>query len=148
MSRARIACLFALVALAGCAQGMPKDGFMRAEDRIRPYSGELRACNDEGVLGTIRNRFADRESSYWKSTLRIDGITHIRNAGTRPWGDEFIPRRFCTARAELNNGKHHTLHYSIAEDQSVIGYTYGVTWCVTGLDRNYQFAPGCRAAKP
>jgi hypothetical protein len=48
----------------------------------------------------------------------------------------------------LNDGKMRTVHYSILEDGGFAGYGQGVQWCVTGLDRNWAYSPGCRAAKP
>ena len=28
------------------------------------------------------------------------------------------------------------------------GFGQGVEWCVTGLDRNWAYNPGCKAARP
>ena len=30
----------------------------------------------------------------------------------------------------------------------MIGATWGVEWCVVGLDRNWAWNPACKAAKP
>jgi hypothetical protein len=145
LKRLSLICL-ALFALGGMANA--HEVTMRAEERIVPYDGIIPACDSSEVLKTIEERFSKRERSYWDSTLSITGIDRIDTIGYRPWGADFIPRRFCTARAELNNGKHHTLTYSIVEDGAIIGYTWDVQWCVTGLDRNMYFAPQCRAARP
>ena len=40
------------------------------------------------------------------------------------------------------------VHYSIIEDGGFAGFGQGVEWCVTGLDRNWAYGPGCRAARP
>ena len=48
----------------------------------------------------------------------------------------------------LNDGKMRTVHYSIIEDGGFAGFGQGVEWCVTGLDRNWAYNPGCRAARP
>ena len=37
---------------------------------------------------------------------------------------------------------------SIGEDTGMIGMDWGVNFCVVGLDRNWAYNPGCRAAKP
>jgi hypothetical protein len=121
---------------------------MPAEERVKPYTGQLPQCADPQVLDTIRDRFEQRETGYWNSSLIIDRIERIGATAYRPWGRDFIPRRFCHARAVLSNGKRHALRYSIIEDGGIIGYTWGVQWCVIGLDRNMHFAPECRAAKP
>jgi hypothetical protein len=121
---------------------------MPAEERIVPYDGHLPPCHDPAVLKTIQTRFEQREEGYWDSSLTITGIDRIKRVANRPWGRDFIPRRFCRARALLSNGKRHTVSYSIIEDGGMIGWSWGVQWCVNGLDRNMHFAPGCRAAQP
>jgi len=47
-----------------------------------------------------------------------------------------------------SDGHYRTLSYVIAEDLGTIGATWGVEWCLAGLDRNLAFAPGCRMAQP
>jgi hypothetical protein len=124
------------------------DVTLPAEERTRPYSGDLPACDHPEVLSTIRSRFQQRESGYWNSSLTIDAIDRVGVTATRPWGRDFIPRRFCHARAALSNGDRHSLIYSIMEDGGIISFSWGVQWCVVGLDRNMHFAPECRAARP
>ena len=46
----------------------------------------------------------------------------------------------------LSDGKMRTVHYSIIEDGGFAGFGQGVEWCVVGLDRNWAYSPGCRAA--
>ena len=38
--------------------------------------------------------------------------------------------------------------YNIGEDLGIIGYGYGVEWCVVGLDREFAYAPSCRVLRP
>jgi probable HAF family extracellular repeat protein len=69
-----------------------------------------------------------------------------------------IPRRFCIGKVHINDGTARRINYSIAEDTGIIGATWGVEWCVVGLDRNWayaspttppgQTAPACREAGP
>ncbi len=59
-----------------------------------------------------------------------------------------IPRRFCSAIVYISDGSKHPLHYSINEDTGMIGATWGVEWCVVGLDRNWAFNPACKMAQP
>jgi hypothetical protein len=119
-----------------------------AEKRYLPYSGEVPPCDDPGVLSTITDRFADKESEYWNSSLQIMGYDHIRSIGIRPWGLDHIPRTFCVARAMLNDHSIHEVSYSIGEDVGFSGFDEGVTWCVAGLDRNFAYAPACKEARP
>jgi hypothetical protein len=48
----------------------------------------------------------------------------------------------------ISDGSNHTLHYSIGEDTGMIGSTWGVEWCVVGLDRNWAYNPACKMAQP
>jgi hypothetical protein len=121
---------------------------MPAEQRVVPYTGNLPACNDPGVLGTITSRFSSKESEYWASGLQIASFDQIGEAGYRTNGPDFIPRRYCAARALLNDGRMHQVTYWIGENLGMIGIGYGVEWCVAGLDRNWAYAPNCRAARP
>jgi hypothetical protein len=40
------------------------------------------------------------------------------------------------------------VNYWIGEDTGIIGMTWGVEWCVAGLDRNWAFNPRCKMARP
>ena len=110
------------------------------------YDGRVAEC--ERALGTITNQFWDKESTFWNSELRITGYGRVHEVAFRPWQSDNIPRRFCSADVMLNDGKMRTVHYSILEDGGFAGFGQGVQWCVTGLDRNWAYSPGCRAAKP
>ena len=110
------------------------------------YDGRVAEC--ERALGTITNQCWDKESMFWNSELRITGYGRVHEVAFRPWQSDNIPRRFCSADVMLNDGKMRTVHYSILEDGGFAGFGQGVQWCVTGLDRNWAYSPGCRAAKP
>jgi hypothetical protein len=49
---------------------------------------------------------------------------------------------------EVSDGRKHAIHYSIAEDAGMIGASWGVIWCVAGLDRNWAYSPACKMALP
>ena len=119
-----------------------------AEARISPYSGVLPDCGDGEALERIRGDFSDRESEYWQSGLAIDGFAEARETGFRGNGASYIPRRYCEARALFNDGRERAMVYQIGEGLGFIGFGFGVTWCVRGLDRNHAFAPNCKAAGP
>jgi hypothetical protein len=70
------------------------------------------------------------------------------SSGIPPWQSDNIPRRYCSADVQLNDGTLHTVHYSIIEDGGFAGFGQGVEWCVTGLDRNWAYNPNCKAARP
>jgi hypothetical protein len=110
------------------------------------YDGRVKEC--AAALGTITNQFWDKESTFWNSPLRITAYGAIRETAFRPWQSDNIPRRFCSAEVMLNDGQMHTVHYSIIEDGGFAGFGQGVEWCVTGVDRNWAYNPGCKAARP
>ena len=110
------------------------------------YDGRVAPC--EKALGTITNQFWDKESTYWNSKLQITGYRDIHEIAFRPWQSDNIPRRYCTGTAMVSDGKARTVNFSIIEDGGFAGYDQGVEFCVVGLDRNWAYGPGCRAAKP
>ena len=72
----------------------------------------------------------------------------IHETAFRPWQSDNIPRRYCSGDVMLSDGKMRTVHYSIIEDGGFAGFGQGVEWCVTGLDRNWAYNPGCRPPGP
>ena len=141
------------------------------------YSGNVPACDTPDALTRISKDFATTESRFWNSKLTIDSIDHVREVAFRPWGEENIPRRFCRAEVEISGVEgvpnfetegaygsgaydskagakkvagpnHHTVWYSIIEDGGFLGFSWGVEWCVDGLDRSWTYAPNCRMAQP
>src|ERR1700712_4455106 len=136
------------VAVAGLANAAAARPIYPAEKRYFSYSGELPPCDDPGVLSRISDRFAEKEGDYWSSSLQITTYDRIESIGIRAWGLDHIPRTFCVARAHLNDNSIHEVSYSIIEDLGIIGFGYGVEWCVSGLDWNYAYAPDCKMARP
>lgn len=110
------------------------------------YDGALPPC--EAALDTIASRFAAKESQFWNSSLTITGFEKVRQIAYRPWASGTIPRRFCSATATVSDGRKHRVSYWIGEDTGFIGATWGVEWCVAGLDRNWAYNPACKMARP
>jgi hypothetical protein len=110
------------------------------------YDAVLPQC--EAGLDTIVSAFAEKEGRFWNSALTILGFEAVREIAFRPWAEQTIPRRFCTAEARVSDGLWHKVHYSIAEGTGEIGATWGVQWCVVGLDRNWAYNPACKMARP
>jgi hypothetical protein len=110
------------------------------------YDGVLPPC--EAGLGKIAARFSEKESEFWNSDLRILNFERVREIAYRPWAAGTIPRRFCTAMALVTDGRKHAVNYWIGEDTGMIGNTWGVEWCVVGLDRNWAYNPRCKMARP
>lgn len=135
------------LAMGVAAEACAARPLVRAEKRNTPFSANLPACDDPGVLGTIASRFQQKESLFWHSQLQIVDYDHIRESGFRSNGLDYIPRRYCTARASLSDKRRHAVVYWIGDKLGIIGTGYGVEWCVVGLDRNDAFAPNCREAR-
>jgi hypothetical protein len=119
-----------------------------AERREVPYDARLPGCDDPSVLGEIASNFATRENRFWNSPLRIVGFERVQQVAWRPWGLDFIPRRFCSGVVLVSDGHKRRIDYSVREDLGFIGVGFETQWCITGLDRNYAFAPRCKQARP
>ena len=108
-----VLCFAALLALGAGAQA---GGIVvPAEQRYSPYSGDLPACDDPGVLAQIGGRFAQRESEYWSSSSRIAGFDRVEEIGLRSNGLDYIPRRYCVARALDDVSQARDVVYQIEE---------------------------------
>lgn len=110
------------------------------------YDSDVPPC--QAALGAVALQFADKESTFWNSSLQITGYADVREVAFRPWASNAIPRRFCTARAMLSDGRPRRVDYSIIEDGGFAGYGAGIEFCVVGLDRNWAYQPACKAARP
>jgi len=110
------------------------------------YEGQVAGC--DRALPMVATQFWEKESSYWNSALRITGFADVREVAFRPWQSSNIPRRYCSAKAMLSDGKVRTVHFSVIEDGGFAGAGDGVEWCVVGLDRNWANGEACRAARP
>ena len=112
------------------------------------YDALVPVCEDPEALWKIQSRFAEKEGKFWQSDLQLVGFERVQEIAFRPWAEQTIPRRFCRALVLVSDGKKRPLYYSIIEDAGMIGMTWGVEWCVVGLDRNWAYNPACKMARP
>jgi hypothetical protein len=112
------------------------------------YDAVVPLCEDSAALAKIQARFAEKESRFWNSDLQIVDFLGVRQVAMRPWAVDTMPRRFCTGTVVVSDGKKRRVNYWIGEDTGIIGATWGVEWCVVGLDRNWAYNPACRMALP
>lgn len=112
------------------------------------YSANVPLCTESEPLSRIQSAFHTKEARYWESDLRIVDFEDVREIAIRPWAADSIPRRFCAARATVSDGKKRRIYYSIIEDGGFAGMTFGIEWCVVGLDRNWAYNPACKMARP
>lgn len=142
---AAVAGLLAAASAGGSAQAanwLQKNFYLSGPN----YDGDVPSC--EAALGTISDRFETKESRFWNSNAQILGYERVRQVAFLPWARGTMPRRFCRAVAELNDGRKHVVNYYLTEDGGEIGATWGVTWCVVGYDRNMAYSPSCKMARP
>jgi hypothetical protein len=115
------------------------------------YDAVLPACDHPAVLDKVSARFAEKERRYWESRLSIVGYDRVHETAFRPWAPgapDAIPRRYCSAIALVSDLRPRPVYYWIGEDTGMIGASWGVEWCVVGLDRNWAYNPACRMARP
>lgn len=146
----RLAALLIIGAVLGSAGSAAAREITPAEEREAPFDTLMPLCHDPAVLARITARFAEKEARFWTSPLTIEAYERIRPVAWRPWGLDFIPRRFCTGTAITSDGRRRRIDYSVREDLelTLFGNSWGVEWCVQGLDRNYAYAPNCKMARP
>ena len=142
--------LLAGMALAATASPGDSAGFFEKNFYMSGprYSSDVPLCSESGPLHRIASNFRTKEGRFWNSDLEIVDFQNVREIAMRPWVDGAIPRRFCRADAIISDGARRPVFYSIVEDGGFIGTTYGVEWCVVGLDRNWAYNPACKMAKP
>jgi hypothetical protein len=119
-----------------------------AEARWAPFIADMPACDDSGVLSTIGGRFAGTQREFWHSNLAIAGFDRVREIGFRSNGLSYIPRRYCVARAAMTDQRQRTVVYAVGTQLGIIGNTWGVEWCVVGIDPTLAYAPDCEVIKP
>jgi hypothetical protein len=141
-----------LLAIGPAQAGSPARGMAPymapAEERTIPYSGDLPACDDGGILGAIKDGFDSKQFWFGHDDLAIVAfdVTHEMQVGYRKHGDEFIPRRYCVVNAMFNDGRARDVKYNIVERGGFVGFGPGVEFCAVGEDRARAFPPHCSGA--
>jgi hypothetical protein len=144
-----VALAAAFVAFAWSAPAEAASWFEKNTYLIGPrYEAVLPTCDHPFALNTIRRRFASKEGRFWNSNLQITDFDHIKETAFRPWAEGTIPRRFCSGRALISDGRWRQVHYLIIEDGGLMSMGWGVQWCVVGIDRNWAYNPACQMARP
>ena len=116
---------------------------------VRPaLRREIPPCDSGWVLSDIRGNFGTKERRFWNSDLSIVDVGEVRQVAFRPWAEATVPRRWCSGKVLVSDGKWRPVHYSIVESGGAIGASWGVEWCVVGLDRNWAYNPRCKMARP
>jgi hypothetical protein len=156
-----------LLALLGAcslarAEGGPDDQSIYgtpAEARWAPLHANIAnvpVCDDPAVLSTITGRFGEAENTFWGGANAITGYEKVREIGFRSNGVDYIPRRYCVGRAltvdprapSTQQPRPHTVVYRIGASTGMIGWNWGVEWCVVGFDREHAYEPACYVLRP
>ncbi len=122
-----------------------------AEARWAPLhanDANVPACDDLRVLSNITGGFAGTENEYWGGQHAIEGYERIREIGFRSNGIDYIPRRFCIARALVidtrvpapQRPQAHTTIYQVNATGGPLGMMWGVEWCVADFDRERAYS--------
>lgn len=151
--------LAGLVTAASAASGppMPITQYETpSEQRWAPFFPDLPGCDDPSVLSLISGRFGETENTYWGGAAAIQTFTRTRDIGFRANGLAYLPRRYCVAKAEVydprlpppEQTREHTVIYNVTSAAGIIGWDWGVQWCVLGFDREHAYEPSCDVLRP
>ena len=69
------------------------------------------------MLSDIRGNFGTKERRFWNSDLSIIEIGEVRQVAFRPWAEATVPRRWCSGKVLISDGKWRPVHYSIVESR-------------------------------
>jgi hypothetical protein len=145
----RMGLLFLVTIVLGAADAPAANFFEKNFWLSGPrYDGALPACDEPWALGLMAERFAQKEGRFWNSDLKLVSFERIKETAYRPWANDTIPRRFCSAVVLVSDGKRRPVYYWIGEDVGMAGGFEGIEWCVVGLDRNWAYNPNCKMARP
>src|SRR2546423_11680853 len=90
-SRLRLIAVAGLLSVAACAAtgAQAANFFEKNFGLFGPrYDGTSTPC--EAVLNAVAWRFAEKESTYWNSDLRITGFADVHEIAYRPWQSNTI----------------------------------------------------------
>lgn len=142
---AHLAAGAALLLLAG---SLPAAAGPSADARLAGLS----SCADEGVLASIRHRFAYGAARVEKRELGIVGIDKIREVRAEVDRPSPIPRRWCAARVTLSDGTRSTMSWVVEAGVGFAGP--GLAWipdavdfCIAGHDRWRVHDGTCRTTR-
>jgi hypothetical protein len=119
-----------------------------SELSVDRYNASLPVCADPAVLNNISWNFESKEAKFWNSNIKIIGFEQVQEVAWRPWGLDYIPRRYCTGTVIVSDGYKRRVNFSIGEDLGFIGVGWAAEACIDGFDRNYAYAPHCKQAAP
>ena len=101
-----------------------------------------------GRSAKSRAAFPRRKAGSGIPRCRSSAFEDVRETAFRPGHYALDSTPLLPGHVLINDGTRHAIYYGIGEDTGLLGITWGVEWCVVGLDRNWAYNPACKAARP
>lgn len=138
------ACAFATAALSAGAPA--RAGIVDAIVMGGPSA--VPACDDPGVIETIRGKFAHADAHVLKRGVSLAAVTKVRQSYLGRIDGSPIVRRFCHAAAHVTD-RHRpsTLYYLIEQDYGFVGVTWNVEFCIAGYEPWFVHDGNCRTVR-
>ena len=94
-------------------------------------------------LGAVRHpgQLGTKESRFWNSDLQIVGFEECADC-VPPLGRATIPAPLLQRHGSGHDGTGARSIIRSVKTGGFIGASWGVEWCVVGLDRNWAYNPG------
>ena len=120
-----------------------------AEARWAPFFDDMPACDDAGVLSTISGRFGQTQREFWDPQSRDPGL-RSRTRNRLPLQRPVLHSAPLLRRPRRDDAirKTRTVAYAVGTQLGIIGVTWGVEWCVVGIDPTLAYAPDCEVIRP
>lgn len=139
-----------IVSIAACAVTLLGAAPATAHD---PYFRLVATphCDDTATLQRIAKRFMHQAREvHHDDNLAIVDFSHVGETRFRDQDVHKarpIPRRYCSARAHLSDGRHRTVWYLIEGGAGFASIGTNVEFCVSGFDRWNVYNAACRVLR-
>lgn len=108
----------------------------------------LPLCDAPAVLSRVVEKAAYRGQVPYQHPVTITAFDHIHQTRYRTsQGPGLRDRRWCQARAHLEDGTRHTAYYLIESHASFVAISYGVESCLSGRDLWNVYGGDCSALR-
>lgn len=108
--------------------------FLSGSKNAHSSSAVFPQCTSPSVEKRIVKVFNKIEKKQWQRGFDLNALTQMHEHRTVQWKDSDILRRYCNATARFSNGRKRQVYYLIESNGGFVGRTWGVTYCVSGLD--------------
>ncbi len=128
---------------------LPAAAFFDLFDRrhVEP-NDRLPHCEDSNVHRIIAHRFSYADRDYYRGIDSIDSFDRVTEVALDAGRPSPLARRYCRARVAMSDQRTRTLYYMIEEDASFVSWSWGVEFCIRGLDRWRIYDGRCRTVRP